>query len=256
MLLEVRNVDHYFGGLCALKEVNFAVERYEIVGLIGPNGAGKTTLFNVISGLYTPQRGKVKFKGGEIAGLKMHEIAARGLVRTWQASALLMDETVERNVSAALYLSSRGRAWSTFFGTRPARDKEERLFKEAQDIINFLGLGEHRWQFARNLPHGPQRKLGMAIALAAKPELLMLDEPATGMTPEETVEMMDIILRLRDQLGITILLVEHNMMAVMGICKRILVLNNGQQIAEGSPEEVQRDPAVLKAYLGVEQNAT
>lgn len=250
-LLEIRNVSKYFGGLEAVGNVDFDVDQGEIKGLIGPNGAGKTTLFNVISGVYHPTSGRVVFKGKDIAHLKPHAIAKMGLVRTFQATTLFNSFSVLKNVLAGYHLHSKVNFWGALFNT-PATVKRERdIEKKAMEILEFMGLSKYKDELALNLPHGYQRALGISIALAAEPELLMLDEPVTGMNPEETMEMMGVINKIRDR-AITVLLIEHDMRVVMDLCEKITVLNFGKKLAEGPPEEIRKNKDVIEAYLGSE----
>jgi len=250
-LLEIRNVSKYFGGLEAVGNVDFDVDQGEIKGLIGPNGAGKTTLFNVISGVYHPTSGRVVFKGKDIAHLKPHAIAKMGLVRTFQATTLFNSFSVLKNVLAGYHLHSKVNFWGALFNT-PATVKRERdIEKKAMEILEFMGLSKYKDELALNLPHGYQRALGISIALAAEPELLMLDEPVTGMNPEETMEMMGVINKIRDR-AITVLLIEHDMRVVMDLCERITVLNFGKKLAEGPPEKIRKNKDVIEAYLGSE----
>ena len=250
-LLEIRNVSKYFGGLEAVGNVDFDVDQGEIKGLIGPNGAGKTTLFNVISGVYHPTSGRVVFKGKDIAHLKPHAIAKMGLVRTFQATTLFNSFSVLKNVLAGYHLHSKVNFWGALFNT-PATVKRERdIEKKAMEILEFMGLSKYKDELALNLPHGYQRALGISIALAAEPELLMLDEPVTGMNPEETMEMMGVINKIRDR-AITVLLIEHDMRVVMDCCEKITVLNFGKKLAEGPPEKIRKNKDVIEAYLGSE----
>ena len=250
--LEVRNLTRRFGGLFAVSDLSFSVEEGEIRGLIGPNGAGKTTTFNVISGFYPPNGGRVLFLGGDISGMSTSAIAARGLVRTFQATTLFQELTVLENVLVGCHLQARTDPLRALLGADRQREAEAR--DKAIEILEFFGIGERRDDPGMSLPHGLQRALGVAVAFAADPKLLLLDEPFTGMNPEETRRMMDIVRNVRDR-GITILLVEHDMQAVMGLCDRITVLNFGRLLTEGTPEEVRRHPEVIEAYLGAAANA-
>ena len=246
-ILEVRDLTRRFGGLFAVSDLTFSVEEGEIRGLIGPNGAGKTTTFNVISGFYAPSEGRVLFLGDDISGMPTNAIAARGLVRTFQATTLFQELTVLENVLVGCHLTARTDPFRALLGTD--RPRQEAAHARAAEILDFFGLGERRDDLGMSLPHGLQRALGMAVALAADPKLLLLDEPFTGMNPEETRRMMDIVRKVRDR-SITILLVEHDMQAVMGLCDRITVLNFGRLLTEGTPGEVRRHPEVIEAYLG------
>ena len=246
-LLEVRELSRHFGGLAAVNSLTFAVEEGAIHGLIGPNGAGKTTTFNVISGFYRPTAGEVVFGGRRISGLRPSRIAARGVVRTFQATTLFQELTVFENVLVGCHMHSRVGPISALLGSNRRIERETEA--SAQEILEFMGLGELRDDETVNLPHGHQRALGIAVALAAQPRLILLDEPFTGMNPEETRRMMALVERVRGQ-GVTILLVEHDMQAVMGLCEQITVLSFGELLAEGTPDEIRADPAVIEAYLG------
>jgi len=248
-ILEVRDLTRRFGGLTAVSGLSFAVEEGGIAGLIGPNGAGKTTTFNVISGFYPPSAGQVIYRGRDISGLQTSAIAALGLVRTFQSTTLFHQLSVRDNLLVGGHLSARAGVLETLTGRN--RDKERLAADRAREILDFFGLAARAEEPAANLPHGLQRALGLGVALAADPRLLLLDEPFTGMNPEETRHMMGLVRRVRDR-GVTILLVEHDMQAVMGLCERITVLNFGQLLTEGTPEEVRSHPQVIEAYLGQE----
>ena len=245
-LLEAQNLTKYFGGLAAVNRVDLAVEEGEIVGLIGPNGAGKTTCFNLLSGFLPPTAGTITFGGESLTGLKPHNIVARGLVRTFQHTTLFQDMTVLQNVLMGLHLHSRKDLGHVLFSRRSFPQDE---IRRCHDVLVFTGLSELADQPAKNLPHGHQRTLGIAMALAVRPRLLMLDEPVTGMNIDESQHIMALIKTIRDR-GTTILLVEHNMRAVMGTCERIVVLNFGLKLAEGTPTAVSSNPDVIAAYLG------
>lgn len=245
-LLEAQNLTKYFGGLAAVNRVDLAVEEGEIVGLIGPNGAGKTTCFNLLSGFLPPTAGTITFGGKSLTGLKPHHIVARGLVRTFQHTTLFQDMTVLQNVLMGLHLHSRKDLGHVLFSRRSFPQDE---IRRCHDVLAFTGLSALADQLAKNLPHGHQRTLGIAMALAVRPRLLMLDEPVTGMNIDESQRIMALIKTIRDR-GTTILLVEHNMRAVMGTCERIVVLNFGQKLAEGIPAAVSSNPDVIAAYLG------
>ncbi len=245
-LLEARDLSKRFGGLAAVSSLNFTVETGEIVGLIGPNGAGKTTCFNLLSGFHSPTSGSVVFAGEDITGRRPHEIVARGLVRTFQHTTLFQDLTVLENVLLGLHLHSRAGLRQLLFSRRGFPPDEVSLSRE---VLEFTGLATEADQLARNLPHGHQRVLGIAMALATRPRLLLLDEPVTGMNLEESARVMSLVKTIRDR-GTTILLVEHNMKAVMGTCERIVVLNFGQKLTEGPPAAVSTNAEVIRAYLG------
>lgn len=254
-LLELKGLTKYFVGLAALKDVDLEVREGEIMGLIGPNGAGKTTLFNVISGLFPATRGRIIFRGNDITGLSMSRIAGMGLARTFQTTDLFQNFSVIDNVLIGCHLQVKLRFFGALLGTPGTRKRQSEVHQKAMDIIRFMGLDVQTNELSKNLPHGQQRALGIAIALATEPTLLMLDEPATGMNVEETETIMNLLLRLKER-GITILLVEHNMRAVMGYCDRIAVLNTGMKIAEGTPEEVCMNKDVIQAYLGTGEDVT
>ena len=253
-LLELRGLSKYFGGLAAVNEVDMEVREGEIRGLIGPNGAGKSTLFNVVTGFYKPTQGTVAFNGEDITGVRPDIVAGKGLVRTFQATVLFPMFTVMENVLAGVHLQSNvGLLGGIFHPFVPSvREKTARGLRRASEIVEFMGLGDLRSFPAGSLPHGHQRILGVAVALATEPKMLMADEPVTGMNAEETEMMMRTIQKIRDELGVTILLVEHDMRAVMGLCERLTVMDFGRKIAEGSPEEIRENPAVIEAYLGAE----
>ena len=249
-VLEVKGVSKYFGGLAALDNLNITILEGEIRGIIGPNGAGKTTLFNVISGVYRPTSGQISYMNGKrIDGLASSKIAQMGLVRTFQRTALYHDFTVLRNVTVARHLHAKENIFGVFAGT--VKKMEEENVKKALEIVEFMGLGRLKNELAANLPHGHQRALGVAIALACEPKVLLLDEPLTGMTPTEKAQMIDLIRKVHKQ-GITILMVEHDMKSVMELCNYISVLDFGKLLLEGTPAEIQNDETVITAYLGTE----
>jgi branched-chain amino acid transport system ATP-binding protein len=245
-LLETRGLTRLFGGLAAVNNVDLTVDKGEIVGLIGPNGAGKTTCFNLLSGFLRPTRGSIVFDGESISGLKPHQIAARGLVRTFQLTTLFQEMTTLENVLLGLHLHSGTSAGGALLSRHGFPPDE---IARSREVLDFTGLAAHADQLTRNLPHGHQRVLGIAMALAAQPRLLLLDEPVTGMNLDESGRVMDLVKTIRSR-GTTILLVEHNMRAVMGTCERVVVLNFGQKLAEGTPAQVSTSPAVIQAYLG------
>lgn len=252
-LLEVKGLTKYFGGLAAVNELNFDVNQGEILGLIGPNGAGKSTSFDLISGFSHPNRGSVIFKGYDVTSLGPSKIAALGLVRTFQATILFHDQTVLQNIAIALHLGHGLNPFSSVFNVRAAQKERKRIEQRAMELLESMELAEVKGELAGSLPHGFQRALGVTIALAADPELIMLDEPVTGMTAVETETMMSRIKRVRER-GITVLLVEHDMKAVMSTCDRLLVLNFGKKIAEGTPAEIKENKEVVESYLGVEES--
>jgi branched-chain amino acid transport system ATP-binding protein len=246
-LLETRGLSRYFGGLAAVNGVNLTVDEGEIVGLIGPNGAGKTTCFNLLSGFLPPTAGTISFAGRDITGLRSHRIVGLGLVRTFQLTTLFQEMTALENVLLGLHLHSKKGIRQVLWGGRRMFPQEE--IDEGRALLDFAGLSGHGEHPAKNLPHGHQRILGIAMALAARPRLLLLDEPVTGMNLDESGRVMALIKTIRTR-GTTILLVEHNMKAVMGTCERIVVLNFGQKLAEGTPAEVSTNRQVIEAYLG------
>lgn len=253
-LLTINGLSMRFGGLMAINDLGFSVDRGEIRGLIGPNGAGKTTLFNVISGIYKPNQGSITFKGKEISALKPHQTTQLGIVRTFQSITLFKGFSVLKNVMVGCHLHSNYSYWGALLNTAKTRNSEKENEQKAREVLEFMGLTRYADDLAANLPHGDQRALGVAIAMAAEPELLMLDEPCTGMNIEETAEMVELINKIRDR-GTTILLIEHDMKVVMGICDKITVMSFGTRIAEGSPAEIRRNELVHEAYLGSEFDA-
>jgi len=246
-LLELDRVSKRFGGLTAVRNLSFRVEEGEIRGLIGPNGAGKTTTFNVISGFYRPSAGAVRYRGRSISGLKTSRIAEDGLVRTFQSTMLFHELTVFENMLVGCHLRTRSGLFASIFGADRARVRAAE--GRALEVLDFMGLTQRRDEPAANLPHGLQKALGLAIARASGPKLLLLDEPFAGMNPEETRGMMRLVRKIRGE-GVTVVLVEHDMQAVMGLCDRITVLNFGELLAEGSPQEIRAHPEVVRAYLG------
>ncbi len=249
-LLEIRNMTHWFGGLRAVHNFNTRIEPGEIRGLIGPNGAGKTTVFNLVTGFYTPTEGQIFFLGREITGLRPHQIGRLGISRTFQNLRLWTHLTALDNVKIAYYSQIRYGLIGAFFNTRARREEEERIDHEARQLMRMLDIDQYAHRVVSGLPYGIQRKVEIARALATKPKLLLLDEPTAGMGPAEMEETMKFILRIREQFNLTIWLIEHKMKFVMGLCGWIQVLNFGEIIAEGPPEEIQRNPEVIRAYLG------
>ena len=250
MTLTVHDLAVSFGGVTALAGVSFAVEPGSITSLIGPNGAGKTTAFNAITGYVRPTGGEVRYDGRSLRGLRACDIAARGIVRTFQKTSLFPELTTLDNIMIGLHLRVRTTLLDVLFRRRRLRAEAAALTRDTEAILDFVGLTTHRATVASALSYGDQRLLELGIALAARPRLLLLDEPAAGMTGSEKVAVTRLIERVRDQ-GITVLLVEHDMRLVMGISDRVVVLNYGRVIAGGSPGEIQANPEVIKAYLGM-----
>jgi branched-chain amino acid transport system ATP-binding protein len=248
-MLEVSNLGVEFGGVIALADVSFAVRPGTITSLIGPNGAGKTTAFNAITGYLRPSRGRVSWQGAPLAGRRPCEIARDGVVRTFQKTSVFPALSVLDNVRTGLHLRAHARLGSILLGARHVRQEEARLLDVAREILAFVGLERRRDELAGALPYGEQRLLELAIALAARPQLLLLDEPAAGMAGAERDRLITLIRRVRDQ-QVTVLLVEHDMRLVMGISETVIVLNHGRVIAEGPPAEIRAHPEVIRAYLG------
>ncbi|HCF50718.1 MAG TPA: ABC transporter ATP-binding protein [Syntrophomonas sp.] len=252
-VLELQGVSQEFGGLRALDGIDMKVEHNTIFGIIGPNGAGKTTLFNVITGIYTPTEGSLIFRDTPIASLSSHKVARLGIGRTFQNIRLFNRLSVLDNVKVAANWNRSAGLLASLLGMPAYVREQKQCSTKAEELITMMGLYEKRREYAQSLSYGEQRRLEIARALASNPCLLLLDEPAAGMNSSEKLELMDLIWKIRDDMQLTILLVEHDMHLVMNICEQIAVLDYGRKIAEGDPEQIKSDPRVIQSYLGVEQ---
>jgi branched-chain amino acid transport system ATP-binding protein len=249
-LLEAHRVVKRFGGLMAVNEVDFTIEPGSMVSIIGPNGAGKTTFFNCITGIYKPEGGEITFDGHSLVGQRSDQITALGIARTFQNIRLFANMTVLENVLVGMHSHMRAHLWDILAHTVKFSREDQASRTKAQEILEYVGLKGSGDELAKNLPYGAQRRVELARALAAQPKLLLLDEPTAGMNPQESSDAVALFRRLRDELGVTVLLIEHQMRVVMGISERITVLDYGAKIAEGTPKEISHNPQVIEAYLG------
>jgi len=254
-IIEISHLTKRFGGLVAVKDLVFSVSSGEIIGLIGPNGAGKTTVFNLLTGVYAPTEGRINFDGVDITGWKPQDVVKLGLVRSFQQTRVLPDISVLQNMITGYHCRIKSGVWRAILRSSLKEREEKEAREQALEILDFLQLGDFHDEIAKNIPQSAQRRLAIGIAMATKPKMLLLDEPTVGMNPSETQEMIDLIAAIREKRGMTVLLIEHDMKVVMGICKRIVVLNYGEKIAEGTPAEIRSNPDVITAYLGSEESA-
>ena len=251
-LLQIRNLTHFFGGLRAVYDYNLDMEEGELVGLIGPNGAGKTTIFNLVTGAYKPSEGKVQINGDDVVGLRPHQITSKGIARTFQTIRLWNELTVLDNIRIAHASRIQYSLLDSILRSQRYHQEEKEIQEQAMELLAVFGLDGQAQELAKNMPYGAQRRVEIARAMATQPRLLLLDEPAAGMNPNEIEELMDFIQQIRQQFDLTIWIIEHQMRVIMNICERIKVIDFGETIAEGTPVEIQNNSRVIEAYLGEE----
>lgn len=254
-LLKVSNLSIMFGGLKAVSDFNLTIEKGDIYGLIGPNGSGKTTTFNMLTGVYRPNEGDIKLEGSSIVGLKPHEITKAGIARTFQNIRLFKELTVLDNVRLAYHFRAGNGVLSSILRLPVYFREENKMKKDAEELLEIFGLLKSADELACNLPYGKQRRLEIARALATNPKLLLLDEPAAGMNPQETMDLLATVRFVKEKFKLSVLLIEHDMKFVMNICEKIMVLDHGQTIARGTPDQIKRDPKVIEAYIGEEADS-